>query len=252
GEPLCGRLHPDKHALLYAARSDEVQSSALLALEGTGLVAVGSADPNRFYPGMGTLFLRMMGEAFEGALRRFDGRTAAGRRACARARAAATAGGPSAAVRRLPRPPAGGAPCIAAHARQLSPRSGGAGGVGGGGGGGRRRARGSRRPRLRRVRAPARAVAAPPAAAAVRGARLLPLAAAARPPGGQSRRWGPRAQGAAQAAPGAGPGRGPDPGGGADRRPARAARPGDAGTVLFLGTAPVGAVRAALARPAPG
>ena len=73
GEPLCGRLHPDKHALLYAARSDEVQSSALLALEGTGLVAVGSADPNRFYPGMGTLFLRMMGEAFEGALRRCDG-----------------------------------------------------------------------------------------------------------------------------------------------------------------------------------
>lgn len=72
GEPLCGRLHPDKHALLYAARPDEVQSSALLALEGTGLVAVGSADPNRFYPGMGTLFLRMMGEAFEVALRRFD------------------------------------------------------------------------------------------------------------------------------------------------------------------------------------
>ncbi|TWG90692.1 hypothetical protein L599_000300000060 [Luteimonas sp. J16] len=72
GEPLCGRLHPDKHALLYGARSDEVQSSALLALEGTGLVAVGSTDPNRFYPGMGTLFLRMMGEAFEVALRRFD------------------------------------------------------------------------------------------------------------------------------------------------------------------------------------
>ena len=50
-----------------------MESSALLALEGTGLVAVGSADQNRFYPGMGTLFLRMMGEAFEVALRRFDG-----------------------------------------------------------------------------------------------------------------------------------------------------------------------------------
>ena len=37
--------------------------SALLPLEGLGLVAVGSHDPNRFYPGMGTLFLRMMGEA---------------------------------------------------------------------------------------------------------------------------------------------------------------------------------------------
>jgi uncharacterized protein YigA (DUF484 family) len=73
GEPLCGRLHPDKQALLYGARVEEVESSALLALEGTGLVAVGSADQNRFYPGMGTLFLRMMGEAFEVALRRFDG-----------------------------------------------------------------------------------------------------------------------------------------------------------------------------------
>ena len=73
GEPLCGRLHPDKQALLYGARVDEVESSALLPIEGIGLVAVGSADPNRFYPGMGTLFLRMMGEAFAAALRRFDG-----------------------------------------------------------------------------------------------------------------------------------------------------------------------------------
>lgn len=72
GEPLCGRLHPDKQALLYGARVDEVQSSALLALEGIGLVAIGSSDANRFYPGMGTLFLRMMGAAFEVALRRFD------------------------------------------------------------------------------------------------------------------------------------------------------------------------------------
>ena len=73
GEPLCGRLQPDKQALLYGARVEDVQSSALLALEGVGLVAVGSRDPNRFYPGMGTLFLRMMGEAFDVALRRFDG-----------------------------------------------------------------------------------------------------------------------------------------------------------------------------------
>ncbi|MEZ0469078.1 DUF484 family protein [Luteimonas salinilitoris] len=71
-EPLCGRLHPDKQALLYGVRVDEVQSSALLPLEGNGLVAVGSREPNRFYPGMGTLFLRMMGEAFAVALKRFD------------------------------------------------------------------------------------------------------------------------------------------------------------------------------------
>jgi len=70
GDPVCGRLHPDKNALLYGARADEVQSSALLALPGTGLVAVGSRDPNRFFPGMGTLFLRMMGEALATALQR--------------------------------------------------------------------------------------------------------------------------------------------------------------------------------------
>ena len=69
-EPLCGRLHPDKQALLYAARVDDVASTALLPVEGVGLVAVGSRDANRFYPGMGTLFLRMMGEAFAAALRR--------------------------------------------------------------------------------------------------------------------------------------------------------------------------------------
>jgi len=73
GEPICGRLHPDKNALLYGGRVEEVQSSALLPLPGAGLLAVGSHEPNRFFPGMGTLFLRMMGEAFVVGLQRFDG-----------------------------------------------------------------------------------------------------------------------------------------------------------------------------------
>ena len=72
GEPICGRLHPDKHALLYGVRAEEVQSSALLPLSGVGLVTVGSHDPNRFFPGMGTLFLRMMGEALAVALKRYE------------------------------------------------------------------------------------------------------------------------------------------------------------------------------------
>ncbi|GHE40062.1 DUF484 family protein [Vulcaniibacterium thermophilum] len=71
GEPICGRLHPDKNALLYGARAEEVQSSVLLPLPGVGLLAVGSRDPNRFFPGMGTLFLRMMGEALTTALARY-------------------------------------------------------------------------------------------------------------------------------------------------------------------------------------
>src|SRR5690606_41994938 len=72
GEPLCGRVHPDKQARLYGPRVDEVQSTALLPLEDVGLVAVGSRDANRFYPGMGTLFLRMMGIAVATALRSFE------------------------------------------------------------------------------------------------------------------------------------------------------------------------------------
>jgi uncharacterized protein YigA (DUF484 family) len=73
GEPICGRLHPDKHALLYGMRAEEVQSSALLPVDGIGLVAVGSRDPNRFFPGMGTLFLRMMGETLAVAVQRYEG-----------------------------------------------------------------------------------------------------------------------------------------------------------------------------------
>lgn len=72
GEPLCGRLQPEKHALLYGDQADAVQSSALLPMPEVGLLAIGSHDPNRFYPGMGTLFLRMMAEALAAALQRFD------------------------------------------------------------------------------------------------------------------------------------------------------------------------------------
>ena len=72
GEPLCGRLQPEKHALLYGMRAEEVQSTALLPLPGVGLIAVGSRDTNRFFPGMGTLFLRMMGESLATALKRFE------------------------------------------------------------------------------------------------------------------------------------------------------------------------------------
>lgn len=70
-EPLCGRLQPSKHDVLYGASAGDVQSSALFAVPGRALVAVGSRDPNRFYPGMGTVFLRMMGEALDTALSRY-------------------------------------------------------------------------------------------------------------------------------------------------------------------------------------
>ena len=72
GEPLCGRLQAEKLDVLFGARATEVQSAALIALEGRGLLAIGSADANRFYPGMGTLFLRLLGETVAAALARFD------------------------------------------------------------------------------------------------------------------------------------------------------------------------------------
>ncbi|HEY2345352.1 MAG TPA: DUF484 family protein [Xanthomonadaceae bacterium] len=72
-EPLCGRLQQDKLDLLFGTRVHEVQSCALVPLGKRGLVAIGSHDANRFYPGMGTLFLRLMGDTVVAALERYDG-----------------------------------------------------------------------------------------------------------------------------------------------------------------------------------
>lgn len=69
-EPLCGRLAPQKMDFLFGAQAAQVQSCALIQLPGRGLLSIGSREPNRFYPGMGTLFLRMMGEALAAALSR--------------------------------------------------------------------------------------------------------------------------------------------------------------------------------------
>jgi len=71
GEPICGRLNPDKLPLLFGEDAKNSASVALIPMPGTGLIAVGSSDGNRFFPGMGTLFLRLMGETFVAALSRF-------------------------------------------------------------------------------------------------------------------------------------------------------------------------------------
>lgn len=71
GEPICGRLNPDKMELLFGDDQSQAQSVALIPVANVGLIAVGSADGNRFFPGMGTLFLRLMAESFAAALARF-------------------------------------------------------------------------------------------------------------------------------------------------------------------------------------
>ncbi|EQD64994.1 protein containing DUF484 [mine drainage metagenome] len=71
GEPLCGRLAPPKLDALFGAAAPEVQSAALLKLGALGVLGIGSSDPNRFHPGIGTLFLKLIAEAASVALGRY-------------------------------------------------------------------------------------------------------------------------------------------------------------------------------------
>ncbi len=73
GEPLCGRLNQDKLNTLFSTRTDDVKSAVLMPITGRGLLAIGSTDANRFHPGMGTLFLKLIAEAVGAALARFEG-----------------------------------------------------------------------------------------------------------------------------------------------------------------------------------
>ena len=70
-EPLCGRLNQDKLDLLYGQDKARAASAVLLPLPGVGMLTVGSADANRFFPGMGTLFLRLMAESLATGLGRY-------------------------------------------------------------------------------------------------------------------------------------------------------------------------------------
>jgi uncharacterized protein len=71
GEPLCGRLQQDKLDALFGARVGEVASAVLLPVDDVGMLAVASQDANRFHPGMGTVFLKLIAEAVATAVARF-------------------------------------------------------------------------------------------------------------------------------------------------------------------------------------
>jgi uncharacterized protein YigA (DUF484 family) len=60
GETVCGRLNSDKLEFLFGKRAPWVQSTALVPLGADGMLAIGSSDEARFYPGMGTLFLDLL------------------------------------------------------------------------------------------------------------------------------------------------------------------------------------------------
>ena len=60
---MCGRLSESKLDYLFGSKARWVQSTALIPLgeKGSdGMMAIGSSDPARFYPGMGTLFLDLL------------------------------------------------------------------------------------------------------------------------------------------------------------------------------------------------
>ncbi len=72
-EPLCGRVQPDKLDALFGGKAAMVQSTVLLPIESLGLLAIGSHDENRFHPGMGTVFLKLIAEAIATAIGRYRG-----------------------------------------------------------------------------------------------------------------------------------------------------------------------------------
>ena len=62
---VCGRLGESKLEFLFGSKARWVQSTALVPLgdKGSdGMMAIGSSDPSRFYPGMGTLFLDLLAD----------------------------------------------------------------------------------------------------------------------------------------------------------------------------------------------
>jgi len=62
GVSVCGRLNRDKRDYLFGSRAQWVQSTVLVPIGNDGMLAIGSSDPARFYPGMGTLFLDLLAQ----------------------------------------------------------------------------------------------------------------------------------------------------------------------------------------------
>lgn len=70
----CGRIRDSQRAFLFHSDADEIGSAALVPLgDGSeiGFLAVGSADSERFHPGMSIDFLARLGQLVAGSLKRF-------------------------------------------------------------------------------------------------------------------------------------------------------------------------------------
>ncbi len=70
-QTVCGRLSESKLDFLFHSKARWVQSTALTPLGengAIGMMAIGSSDPARFYPGMGTLFLDLLANVISATL----------------------------------------------------------------------------------------------------------------------------------------------------------------------------------------
>jgi uncharacterized protein YigA (DUF484 family) len=70
-QTVCGRFGESKLNFLFDAKARWVQSTALVPLGekgADGIMAIGSSDPARFYPGMGTLFLDLLADVISSSL----------------------------------------------------------------------------------------------------------------------------------------------------------------------------------------
>lgn len=68
---VCGRLNEKKLEFLFDTKARWVQSTALVPLGENGIhgmMAIGSSDAARFYPGMGTLFLDLLSDVIASSL----------------------------------------------------------------------------------------------------------------------------------------------------------------------------------------
>ncbi len=72
--PRCGQVRDSQRDFLFGRETDEVGSAALVPLgknSEIGFLAIGSADANRFHPGMSMDFLSRLGDLVAEALKRF-------------------------------------------------------------------------------------------------------------------------------------------------------------------------------------
>lgn len=73
-QPVCGRLRPRQQDFLFGKEGSTIKSAVLIPLYETreiGILALGSENETRFYPGMGILFISQLGDLVARALARY-------------------------------------------------------------------------------------------------------------------------------------------------------------------------------------